>query len=116
VEVYVTQLKLLQYLIVGGLEIMLMIAMWSNFKRLKFDWQMGKCSNIPICCRLFYIFIWPWYIRFNKNVKYVRSPYSQAEYIECWFCKYCRIPRKLKYCEECEQREFCPRYKIIQNY
>lgn len=85
-----------------------------NPKRIIWDYKFGKCSNIPLCCRLFFIFIWPWYCISDNNEKYILES-QKAQYIECWVCKNFKLPyRKLQYCTRCKKRKKCKIYADIK--
>ena len=82
--------------------------------RMLWDYNFGKCSNIPLCCRLFFITIWPWYCITGTNEKYIATS-SDAEYVECWHCRYFqKTYNRLKYCERCKKRKKCLIYADIE--
>ena len=69
-----------------------------NFSNIKKEYYCAVNSNIPYCCYLFFIIIWPFIILSNMNVKYINIIDCKCSYIQCPICLILGRVNKLKLC------------------
>ncbi len=89
---------------------------------IKHDYNIGKCSNIPLCCILNYIFIWQplFYIaKFifgKKGFSYIgwysNWTHDGSGYVVCPICAYTGKRHKLLHCYDCKKQHNCKRNKL----
>lgn len=66
-------------------------------KSLYMDWFCGIKSNIPICCVIFYNFIYG-HIPAEFQLKYIKILNPKYQYIPCPFCIIERKMNEIKSC------------------
>jgi hypothetical protein len=57
----------------------------NTYRNVIYDIQDGIYSDIPLCCILWYITIWPLFLLFNWNMLYVRHS-LYFNFIPCPIC------------------------------
>jgi len=77
-----------------------------KIENIKQDYYCSKQSNIPFCCFLFFIIIWPILIVLDDNIYRTVAIYKrQFEYIPCLFCLLKNKPNNIIQCDETQKQK-----------